>query len=271
MDDLAHVVGLVRRIRYELVELPVVVGDGQIHLGVVVDGGILQVVLRQVADQVANVFQGVVLVRSQVVRVPRPAGVGAATAQLLHGDILARDGPDHLGAGDEHLRGLVHHHHEIRQGGGVDVTTRCRAHDQRDLRDHPGGPGVAAEDLPVQGQGHHPLLDARTAALVYPDQRASGLQREVDDLDDLLAVDLAQRPAEDRHVLTEDADGAAMDGSGAGDHTVPVGAAGIHPEVLGTVPGELVQFRETALVQESQHPFPGGHLALGVLLLNGAG
>ena len=151
------------------------------------------------------------------------------------------------------------------------MTPSRRPHDQRNLRDHPGGPGVAAEDLPVQGQGHHPLLDARTAALVYPDQRASGLQREIDDLDDLLAVDLAQRPAEDRHVLAEDADGAAMDGPGSGDHTVPVGAAGIHPEVFGTVPGEFVQFRETALVQESQHPFPGGHLALGVLLLNGTG
>ena len=70
MDDLAHVIGLVRGIRYELVELSVVVGDGQIHLGVIVDGGILQVVLRQVADQVANVLQSIVFVRRQVVRVP---------------------------------------------------------------------------------------------------------------------------------------------------------------------------------------------------------
>ena len=151
------------------------------------------------------------------------------------------------------------------------MTPSRRPHDQRNLRDHPGGPGVAAEDLPVQGEGNHPLLNARTTALVDPDQGAAGLQGEVDDLDDLLAVDLAQRAAEDRHVLAEDADGAAMDGAGAGDHTVPVGAAGIHPEVLGTVPGELVQLRETALVQERQHSLASCHLALGVLHLDGGG
>jgi hypothetical protein len=35
----------------------------------------------------------------------------------------------------------------------------------------------------------------------------AGLDGEVDDLDDLLAVDLAQRAAEDGDVLAEDADG----------------------------------------------------------------
>ena len=151
------------------------------------------------------------------------------------------------------------------------MTSCGRSHDQRDLRDHSGGPGVAAEDFSVQSQGNHSLLDACTAPLVDSDQRASGLQSEVDDLDDLLAIDLAQRAAEDRHVLAENADGAAMDCAGTGDHTVPVGAAGVHPEVLGAVPGELVQLREAALIQERQHSFTSCHLALGVLLLDGGG
>ena len=62
-----------------------------------------------------------------------------------------------------------------------------------------------------------------------------------------------------------------MDCAGAGDHTVPVGAAGIHPEVLGAVPGEFVQLREAALVQERQHSLASCHLALGVLFLDGGG
>jgi hypothetical protein len=52
-----------------------------------------------------------------------------------------------------------------------------------------------------------PFLNAGTAALVDADQRAPGLDGEVDDLDDLLAVHLAQRAAEDGDVLAEDADG----------------------------------------------------------------
>jgi hypothetical protein len=35
--------------------------------------------------------------------------VGAGAAEVLHRDVLAGDGLDDVGAGDEHVRGLVDH------------------------------------------------------------------------------------------------------------------------------------------------------------------
>ena len=131
--------------------------------------------------------------------------VRARAAEFLERDVLAGDGLDDVRAGDEHLRGLVDHDDEVGQRGGVDVPAGGRAHDQRDLRDDAGGAHGAVEDLAVQAERDDALLDARAAALVDADDRAAGLHREVEHLDDLLAVDLAERAAEDGDVLAEHA------------------------------------------------------------------
>ncbi len=121
------------------------------------------------------------------------------------------------------------------------------AHDQRDLRDDAGGVHVAVEDLAVEAERDDALLDPRAAALVDADDRAAGLHREVEDLDDLLAVDLAEAAAEDGHVLAEHADRPAVDGAVAGDHAVAVRAGCFSmPEVGRAVPGELVESRRTS-------------------------
>ena len=65
---------------------------------------LVEVVLRQVGDQRLDVLDGVGLVRGQVVRVAGLGVVGPGTAELLHRDVLAGDGLDDVGAGDEHLR-----------------------------------------------------------------------------------------------------------------------------------------------------------------------
>ena len=130
--------------------------------------------------------------------------------------------------------------------------------------------GVAAEDLAVHAQRRHALLDAGAAGVVDADDRAAGLQREVHHLDDLLAVDLAQRAAEDGEVLGEHGDRAAVDGAVAGDHAVAVRAVVLQAEVGRAVPGELVQLDERALVEQQFDPLTGRQLALGVLLLDGA-
>ena len=91
-----------------------------------------------------------------------------------------------------------------------------RAHDQRNLRDDARGPHGAVEDVAVQAERDNALLDPCAAALVDPDHRAAGLHGEVEHLDDLLAVDLAERAAEHRDVLAEDADRPAVDRAAAG-------------------------------------------------------
>ena len=127
---------------------------------------------------------------------------------------------------------------------------------------------VAAEDLAVEAEGDDALLDARAAGVVDADDRAAGLHGEVHHLDDLLAVDLAERAAEDREVLAEHADRAAVDRAVAGDDAVAVGPVLLQAEVRRAVPGERVELDEGALVEQHLDALAGGLLALGVLLLD---
>ena len=121
----------------------------------------------------------------------------------------------------------------------------------------------------VQPQRDHALLDARAGAVVDADQRTAGLDRQFLDLDDLLAVHLAEAAAEHRGVLAEDAHVAAVDGAVAGDHAVAERAVGLQPEVGAAVPGQRVEFDERVLVQQGVDALASGQLALGVHLLDG--
>ena len=266
-DDLVHVVGLVRRVRDQRVERPVQVGEVEVG-GVVVRRRLVEVVLRQEGEQRLDVLERVVLVGAHVVGVAGLGVVGPRAAELLHRDVLAGDGLDDVGAGDEHVGGAVDHDREVGDRGGVDVPAGAGAHDQADLRDHAGGVHVAAEDLAVQAERDDALLDAGAGALVDADDRAAGLDGEVHDLGDLLAVDLAQRAAEDGEVLGEHAHLAAVDGAVAGDHAVAVGPLLLQPERGRPVPRQLVELDERALVEEQLDPLAGGLAALGVLLLD---
>ena len=104
-----------------------------------------------------------------------------------------------------------------------------------------------------------------------PDHRAADLHGEVHHLDDLLAEDLAQRAAEDREVLGEDADLAAVDRAVPGHHTVAVRAVAFLAEVGGPVSGQLVELHERARVEQEIDALAGGLLAAGVLLLGRLG
>src|SRR6187397_2408027 len=97
------------------------------------------------------------------------------------------------------------------------------AHDQGDLRDDAGQVHVPLEDLRVEAKGDNAFLDPGASTLVDPDHRPAGPEREIQDLDDLLAVHLAEGPAENGDVLGEDADVPAADGSVPGDDAVAVG------------------------------------------------
>ena len=271
-DDLVHVVGLVRRIRDQRVQLEVLVGEVVLDRALRHRGGVARrvgvVVARQVGQQLADVVEGVLLAGGDVVRRARLGHVGVGAAEFLHRDVLTGDGLDDVGAGDEHLAGLVDHDDEVGQRGGVHVPARCGAHDQRDLRDDARGEDVVAEDLAVEAERDDALLDAGARAVVDADQRAAGLDREFLDLDDLFAVDLAEAAAEHRRVLAEDAHLAAVDGAVAGHHAVAERALVRQPEVRAAVPGQRVEFDERSLVQQRQDALSGGQLALGVDLLD---
>ena len=245
LDDVVHVVRLVGAVGDDRVEREVLVGGlevGRVEVGAE-DGRVVQVVARQVRQQRAGDVEASSSSAATKCATPLLALWVTRPAELLELDVLAGDGLDHVGAGDEHVRGLVDHHGEVGDGGGVDGAAGARAHDQRDLRDDARAEHVAAEDLAVQAQRGDALLDAGAAGVVDADDRAAGLQREVHDLDDLLAEDLAEAAAEDGEVLGEHADLAAVDRAVAGDHAVAVRALLVQAERAGAVAGQRVESR----------------------------
>ena len=131
----------------------------------------------------------------------------------------------------------------------------------------PGRPRVEAEDLAVLAEGDDALLDAGAAGVQHADDGDAAAQRELHDLDDLLAGDLAERSAERREVLRVDGDRAAVDRADAGDDRVAVGTGLVHAERGRAVPHVLVELDEAAGVDEQLDALARGELALRVLLL----
>ena len=60
-------------------------------------------------------------------------------------------------------------------------------------------------------------------------------------------------------------------GAEPGDHPVGVGAVLLEAHAVGPVAGQHVELLEGAVVEQVVDPLPGGHLALGVVLLHRPG
>ena len=175
LDDVRHVVRLggdVGDDRRQL-RLGAVRGVGRRH-----ERRGVEVVLRQVGEELAHHLQAVLLGVRGEVGDARPRGVALGPAELLHGDVLAGDGLDDLRAGDEHVARLAHHEDEVGDRGAVDGAAGGRAHDHGDLRDDPARADVAEEDVGVAAEADDALLDARAARVVDADQRAAHLHQQ---------------------------------------------------------------------------------------------
>ncbi len=55
----------------------------------------------------------------------------------------------HGWTGDEHVRGLVDHDHEVGDCRAVDHAARTRPHDDADLRNDPARPDISEEDFSI--------------------------------------------------------------------------------------------------------------------------
>ena len=108
-------------------------------------------------------------------------------------------------------------------------------------------------------------MDARAAAVVEADEGRAGGLGEVHHLVDLLGVHLAQRAAENREVLAEDEDLAAVDQAPARDHAVGERTVVLDPEAVRPVTGEHVQLDERTRVEQQLDALTGGELAALVL------
>ena len=189
-------------------------------------------------------------------------------AELFGGDDLVGDGLHHVGAGDEHVAGVLHHEDEVGHRRRIDVAAGAGAHDDGDLRDHARGDHVAAEHIGIARERGDAFLDARAAGVIEADDRRPRLHRHVLDLDDLLRVGLRQRAAEHGKVLGEDEGLAAVDGAPAGDDAVAGHLVLLHAELGGAMLDEHVEFLERSLVEQQLDALARGQLAAGVLRLD---
>ena len=165
-------------------------------------------------------------------------------AELFLRDLFVRDGLDHVGAGHEHVAGVLDHHGEVGDRRRVDRAARARSHDRRDLRHDARRQRVPEEDVGVAAERHDAFLDARAARVVQPDDRRAELHREIHDLDDLRRVGLGQRAAEDREVLREGEHLPAVDEAVPGDDAVAGDQLVGHAEIAAAVRDELVELLE---------------------------
>ena len=268
LDNLAHIVGLVGRIRNQGIQIQVVHG----HLGILIvlkRQGLREVIRGQELQQLAHEVEGVVLILGQV-----GAGAGhgivlTRATQGLHVHVLAGHGLDDVRAGDEHVGGLIHHDDVVGQGGGVRRTAGAGAHNDRNLRDHAGGAHVHAEDIGEHRQRCHTLLDAGAATVVNADDGAAVLQRKLLHLHDFLAVDLREGTAVHGEILRVHGDQAAIHRAVAGDQAVAERLLRLHAEGRGAVARQGVELDERALVQEHFDALAGGVLTTGMLLFDG--
>jgi hypothetical protein len=268
LDDLLHIVGLVGRLGHDVGQL------GREPLGVIIRAQqrrLLQIVGGQEAEQVPDVIEARLLVGGHE---GGHAGLGGMThgaTKLLERDVLAGNRLHHVGAGDEHVAGLLDHEDEVGHGRAIDGAASTWPEDDADLGNHPGGLGVAVEDPTVGMEGDHPLLNAGAGTVVEADHRHADGGGQVHDLVDLFGEDLAQGTTEHGEVLAEHAHPPAVDGAETGDHPVGVGPVLLEAHAVGSMTGQHIELLERAIVQQVVDALAGRHLALGVVLLHRPG
>ena len=114
------------------------------------------------------------------------------------------------------------------------------------------------------------FLDARAARVVEAKDRSADLHRDVHDLADLGGMHARQGPTEDREILAEDIDEAAVDRAVAGHHAVARDFLVFHAEIDRTMLDEHVELLERPGIEQRIDALARRQLAFGVLRLDAA-
>ena len=156
-DDVHHVIGLVGLVREDGIQRFADAVDG---IAAALLWGLLHVVERQQVHEVPGEVDGACVVLCGKVRDAGLRAVGHRSAEVFESHHFVGDRLDDLGSGDEHVRGLVHHDDEVRDGGAIDRATGAGAHDDRNLWDDAAGTDVAEENLCIGPKRCHAFLNA---------------------------------------------------------------------------------------------------------------
>src|SRR5260370_30352644 len=157
---------------------------------------------------------------------------------------------DDVGTSDEHVGRFARHENEISDRRRVDSAARARPHDGADLRDNSAGRRVAQKNIRVPRERSNAFLNPRASGIVEPYDGGSGTHGQVHDLADFLRVGFGERTAENRKVLRENVDQAAIDTAEAGDKAIAGGTLLLHPKINAAVTDKFVELFKTAFVQQ---------------------
>ena len=192
----------------------------------------------------------------------------AGTTQLLLGYHLAQNGLHNGGAGEEHVRGVLHHQSEVGKRGAVNGTSGAGTHNGGNLRNHTAGHDVALENLAIAGQCVDTFLQTGTTRVVQTDYGSTHLHGDVHNLANLAGQHLTQRTCCYGEILCENINQTAANGSATSYHTIAQIVLLVHTEVCTTVLNEHVHFFETSVIEQHGDAFAGGVLTFLVLLGN---
>ncbi len=246
VDDVLHIVGLVRIIGNDLVQA---VLDTCGIIGALNKWSFLHIVLRDERNETTNLGYSLLLGSGNEMCHAGFGGMHLGTTQLLNRHILTRHALHNLRAGDEHVRVLLGHHDEVRESRGVNRTAGTRAKDHTDLRHNARCKDITLEDLGITGECTCTLLDTRTARIVQSDDRCTEFHSHIHHVADLLCHGLRQRTADNRCILSEHKYQTAVDRTRTAGYAITEEDLLLHTEVVATVGEEHINLLERTFVE----------------------
>ena len=260
--DVTHVVGLTRRGRHQVRDRTgriLILGIGN----VLVLWGRNLARRRQVVEQRAHVVDRLFLGVSHVVGHARLEVVDRRATQLIKRDLLTRRRGDDIRASHKHVRVLARHHNEIGQSRLVDRTARAGTQNDRNLGNQTRGLTRLLEDTTVLGERDDTFLDTGTTRILNADNRNTHPNTPVNEIDDLVALHLAERPTQHREILRVRGDHTALHATEAGGHSRT------DTPLAHRSADELTDLVPHAVVKEKRQALAGRQFLLGVLALGG--
>ena len=208
-----HVVRLVRRRRHQRVERGVFAINRIVDVARAADRrGCCPARGQQLADQ----REALAVVVHGKVRDAAGLVVRHRAAELLLGDVLVRHRLDDVGAGHEHVARVLDHDDEVGDGRRVHGAAGARAHDRRDLRHDAARPACCEGRCRRSRRATRRLPEcARRRESFRPTIGAPIFIARSMTLTIFCGVGFGERSAEDREVLREGEDEAAVNAARA--------------------------------------------------------
>ncbi|CDE07508.1 predicted acetyl-CoA carboxylase [Prevotella sp. CAG:485] len=264
-DNVIHIVRTFGVIGNYLVEFVLQTVD---RVGAFLQRGLFHIVLGHERDEFADELESLFTCLGGEVRNTALAAVNAGAAQFFLAYVLARNGLNNRGAGEEHIADTLGHDGKVGESRAVNSAACTRTEDSANLRNYARCQNVALENLGVACQSVDAFLNTSAARVVQTDYRSAHGHGQIHYLADFLCHGFRQRAAEYGEVLCENIYQTAFNCAVAGYYTIAKGMFLVLAEVGATVCYKHIQLLKRTLVKELGNAFAGGVFAACMLFFN---